>query len=292
MSLVLIAGCGDIGRRIAARLPGRRIVGIVRGPASAASLAGLGIEPLVLDLDAAVDPGRLPTAASELYYLAPPQAAGQVDERVGRLLAALDTAPAQPRKIVYLSTSAVYGDCGGDWIDETAPLAPGTERGRRRLDAERRMLDWGARHGVPVVILRVPGIYGPGRLPLARIRQGLPVLRASDSPYTNRIHADDLAAVCIAAMARGRAGEAYNVSDGHPTTMCDYFERIARHAGLPVPPHVDRDTAGQVLSTGMLSFLEESKRLRNDKLLAELGVRLQYADLAAGLAAIDPLDSG
>ncbi len=288
MSPVLIAGCGDIGRRIAAGLRDRYCVGIVRGGDSGRRLAAAGIAPLVLDLDGPISAAALPAAASELYYLAPPPPQGRDDARVARFLAAVEAAAARPRKAVYLSTSAVYGDCRGDWIDETAPLRPGTDRGHRRLDAERRMLDWSGRTGVPVVILRVPGIYGPGRLPLERIRNGLPVLSESDSPYTNRIHADDLAAVCIVAMARGRAGEAYNVSDGHPTTMCDYFERVARRAGLPPPPRVERAVAEQVLGPGMLSFLDESKRLKNDKLLTELNVRLQYTDLAAGLAAIDP----
>lgn len=286
MSRVLIAGCGDIGRRIAGRLGGQQCIGVVRSAATGRRLAELGIEPLVLDLDRPIELSGLPSEPLDTYYLAPPPTDGQSDRRVSRFLAALDVAGTAVNKIVYLSTSAVYGDQGGEWIDETAPLTPGTDRGARRLDAERQMLAWGSARGVPVVILRVPGIYGPGRLPLARVRAGLPVLCERDSPYTNRIHADDLASICIAAMARGRSGEAYNVSDGHPTTMCDYFARIARHAGLSLPPQVDRATAEQVLSPGMLSFLEESKRLRNDKMLSELDVRLQYPDLDAGLAAI------
>jgi len=288
MSPVLIVGCGDIGRRIAARVHDVECMGIVRGENSGKHLIDQGITPLLLDLDGAVDATSLPDPVGDLYYLVPPSAQGMIDRRASVFLAALESAPKRVRKLLYLSTSAVYGDCGGAWIDETAPLVPGTDRGRRRLDAENRMREWGRRTGVPVVILRVPGIYGPGRLPLDRLRKGLPVLCEAESPYTNRIHADDLAEVCIAAMARGRAGEAYNVSDGNPTTMCDYFERVARHAGLPLPPKVDRATAQKQLSEGMLSFLAESKRLKNDKLVQELKVRLQYPDLNAGLAAIDP----
>jgi nucleoside-diphosphate-sugar epimerase len=136
-----------------------------------------------------------------------------------------------------------------------------------------------------VVILRVPGIYAHDRLPIRRLREGLPVLAEADSPFTNRIHADDLARVCIAAMKRGRPGAAYNVSDGHPTTMTDYFNRVADCLGLPRPPVVDRSTARQALSPSMLSFLEESKRLDNRRMREELGVELIYPDLVAGLAA-------
>jgi nucleoside-diphosphate-sugar epimerase len=137
-----------------------------------------------------------------------------------------------------------------------------------------------------VVILRVPGIYGPGRLPLDRLRKGLPVLAERDSPFTNRIHAEDLARVCLLAMQRGRAGEAYNVSDGHPTSMSDYFNRTADILSLPRPPVIDRARAERELSASMLSFLSESKRILNTKMLDELGVRLRYADLEQGLAGL------
>jgi nucleoside-diphosphate-sugar epimerase len=132
-------------------------------------------------------------------------------------------------------------------------------------------------------VLRVPGIYGPGKLPLARLRRRTPVLREEDSPYTNRIHADDLAAVCVAAMHAELANTIYNVSDGHPGNMTDYFFRVADAAGLPRPPTVNRIEAQEVLSAGMLSFLKDSRRMSNAKMLNELAVTLQYPDLSAGL---------
>ena len=132
-------------------------------------------------------------------------------------------------------------------------------------------------------MLRVPGIYGPGKLPLARLRKGTPVLREEDSPYTNRIHADDLALICIAAMNSSHASNIYNVSDGHPSNMTDYFFRVADAAGLPRPPTVSRTEAQEVLSAGMLSFLKDSRRMSNAKMLDELAVTLRYPDLAAGL---------
>jgi nucleoside-diphosphate-sugar epimerase len=186
--------------------------------------------------------------------------------------------------MVYISTSAVYGDCQGAWITEAQATAPTSDRGRRRLDAERQVVDWCTRQGVQWNILRVPGIYGPGKLPLARLEQGLPVLREADAPYTNRIHGDDLAMICIAAMQSPVHNNVFNVSDGHPSNMTDYFFRVADAAGLPRPPTVARAEAEQVLSPGMLSFLADSRRMQNDKLLKQLGIRLQYPDLDSGLA--------
>lgn len=285
MDSVLIIGCGDIGLRLAELCRPASVTGVVRSEQSVARLLARGIVPSILDLDSAIGAGQLPAASHELYYLAPPPPHGDSDPRVGAVCAAL-VGSNRPRKVVYLSTTAVYGDCNGRWIDETAPLRPGSARGRRRLDAERQWLGWGEAQGIPVVVLRVPGIYGPGRLPVDRLRQGLPVLAEQESPFTNRIHADDLARVCLLAMKRGCAGEAYNVSDGHPTSMCDYFNRIADALGIPRPPAVDRATAERELSASMLSFLNESKRIVNTKMCQDLGVRLRYPDLERGLAAL------
>jgi nucleoside-diphosphate-sugar epimerase len=199
-------------------------------------------------------------------------------------LAALDET-ALPRRIVYISTSAVYGDCRGARITEAQPVNPATARGTRRLHAEQQLQSWAEMHKVQWTILRVPGIYGPGKLPLARLQKGLPVLREVDAPWTNRIHVDDLAAICVAAMASEHANTVYNVSDGHPGNMTDYFFRVADAAGLPRPTEVPLAEAEQVLSPGMLSFLRDSRRMDNRKLLDELKVELQYPDLATGLAA-------
>lgn len=282
MNAVLILGCGDVGRRVArcCQAAGAPVTGLVRSPQSAAQLRELGIGVLEVDLDLPMPP--LPCAGTELYYFAPPPPSGDRDPRMAAVLAALER-NGLPRRIVYISTSAVYGDCGGAWIDEDAPLRPDTSRGLRRLDAERQLQAWSERTGIPVVILRVPGIYGPGRLPLERLRKGLPLLHEDQCPYTNRIHADDLAAICLAAMVRGVPGTAYNVSDGHPSNMVDYFNRIADRAGLPRPPTLDRVEAEQQLTPGMLGYMRESKRLRNGRMLHELGIELQYPDLEAGL---------
>ncbi|HWU68948.1 MAG TPA: SDR family oxidoreductase [Stenotrophobium sp.] len=276
---VLIVGCGDIGTRVAVRLRamGREVTGVVRSDQSAADLRSRGIAARPADLD---EPAALP-ATPLVFYFAPPPAAGETDTR---LRAALAQWPAGATRIVYISTSGVYGDCAGRWIDETEPLKPLSARARRRLDAERALAQWGGDH----VLLRVPGIYGPGRLPLARLREALPVILESESPYTNRIHADDLAEAALHAAVFGRAGAAYNISDGRPTTMCDYFTRCARLLGMPPPPQVTRAEARRVFTPAMWSFMEESKRLLNRRMLDELRYLPRYPDLERGLAACLP----
>ena len=292
MESVLIVGCGHIGCRVAVLLHarGQRVTGVVRSPASVGQLHAIGIDALCIDLDDGAR--RVPRLGKfgGLCYLAPPPSSGVLDTRMRGLLESLDIA-ALPRRIVYISTSAVYGDCRGGWITEEQPVRPATDRGLRRLDAERQLQAWAACHGVGWVILRVPGIYGPGKLPLDRLRKELPVLREADAPYTNRIHADDLAAICVAALDSAHHDTVYNVSDGHPSTMTDYFFRIADAAGLPRPPVVTREEAQQVLSESMLSFLQDSRRMDNRKLLHDLRLTLQYPDLEAGLRSCFPQGS-
>lgn len=282
---VLIVGCGYVGRRLARALCGEgvRVTGLVRSEESAAALRDLDARVVQVDLDAPDAVALPPTAGTEIYYFAPPPGDGETDPRLRRVLAAINN-NALPERIVYISTSGVYGDCGGAWVDETWPLNPTTPRALRRADAEAALRAWSEVTGVPVVILRVPGIYGPGKLPLERLRKGLPLLRAEDSPYTNRIQVDDLISVCQAAMRRGKPGAVYNVSDGQPSNMTDYFNRIADVTGLPRPPVVSRDGIGQ-LSPGMRAFMEESKRLVTRRMHEELGVELRYPTLEAGLAA-------
>ena len=279
---VFIIGCGDIGRRVARleQVEGRGVVGLARSPLTASALAKNGIGVIAGDLDRPGSLTELPSRVSTLYYFAPPPSSGDDDPRLDN---ALDAVPVLPARLVYISTSGVYGDCAGAWIDEAWPLNPRTARGKRRLAAELALGDWGRRTGVPIVILRVPGIYGPGRLPLERVRRQAAVIDPREAPYTNRIHADDLAAACFAAARLGQPGQAYNISDGHPTTMTDYFWRIADLHGLPRPPAVSLAEAREVLSPAMLSFLEESRRLVNRRMLDELGVKLRYPDLASGL---------
>lgn len=282
----MIVGCGDVGLRVAQRLRamGGEVTGVVRSGQSAAALRAQRVDPVIADLDA---PGQSIPDSELVFYFAAPPLQGRSDPRLRGFLNGLRVAP---QRLVYISTTGVYGDCAGRWIDEDAPLQPQAERARRRLDAEQALAEFSAQTGTAVMILRVPGIYGPGRLPLERLRQGLPVVRESESPYTNRIHAEDLAAAAILAAQRGKPGRAYNVSDGNPTSMCDYFSRCARLLGVPEPPQVSMEEARRSFTPAMLSFLEESKRLVTTRLREELGFAPRYPDLAAGLPSCQSSD--
>lgn len=300
---MLIIGCGDIGQALArvyvAR--GERVIGVVRSAASAAAVAATGAEPLQLDLAAPLDEAaraRLDSAGARVFHLAPPPAEGTSDALTANLLAAFAAAGA-PRRIIYMGTTGVYGDCGGAWVDEDWPLRPVAARSQRRLDAERQLRAWvetesetGPERGADLVILRVAGIYACDRLPLARIRSAQPVVTPDQAPWSNRIHAADLVQVCVAAMERAPAGAVYNVCDGHPSTMTDYFFQVADAAGLPRPPTIPLTAAAGQVSAGMLSYWQESRRLSNRRLVEELGVSLRYPTLAAGLADCFPSGTG
>jgi len=282
---VFIVGCGDIGRRLALRLhaEGLPVAALARSPLRQEALEAAGITAYPGDLDEAPPLLSLPRGIETLFYLAPPPPTGSGDPRMSHALAALQTVP---RRLIYISTSGVYGDCDGAWIDESAPVKPKSDRARRRLAAERLVHDYAFRTGCEAIILRVPGIYGDGRLPESRIQQGLPVIDPREAPFSNRIHADDLAEACLKARTFGTPGQAYNITDGHPSTMTDYFWQVADHLGLPRPPAIPLAEARKVLTPAMLSFLEESKRLDNRKMREELGVVLSYPTLEDGLKAI------
>ena len=288
---IIIAGCGYIGKLLGRELARQySVTGLVNREASARQCEQMGLHCQAVDFD---DPGTLKNSdldatARAVIYLVPPPRSGQKDTRLKHFLAAIEHQP--PARFVLISTTGVYGDCGGRWVDEQAPVSPGVDRARRRADAETQAQAFCKRHNIPLVILRVPGIYGPGKLPLARIRKGDPVVRAEDSPYTNRIHAYDLVTICKIALTRDAIHGIYNCSDGHPGTMYEYFMKVADANQLPRPPAISLDQASRQLSPGMLSYMAESRRISNEKLLREFALSLRYPDLDSGLAA-PPLDT-
>lgn len=275
-------GCGDIGRRVARLYQNQGIgaIGWVRSADSVALGQAQGIEMRQGDMDAGSFFPRNAFEGRDIFWFAPPPNSGSVDSRLRRFLLAVQSAP---RRIVLISTTGVYGDSKGAWIDETTSTKPNNERSTRRLDAENALHDWMQQYNGDGVILRVPGIYALDRLPLERLKRGEPVVKAEEAPWTNRIHADDLAMIAKVAMEQAPKGAIYNATDGNPSTMTEYFNQIADYAGLPRPPQMSLEEAKQVLSAGMVSYLQESRRIRNDKLLQELGITLQYPNLAAAL---------
>ena len=277
MQSVFIIGCGDIGRRVAGRLGGRSVKGLVRKRSDGERLEALGITPVIADLDSPEDLEGVRVEGGRVFYFAPPPSEGEVDSRMAHFLTTIQGQ--RPEKLVYISTSGVYGDCEGAWVTEDWPARPYAARAKRRWDAEQQLMAWSEATGVPVVRLRVGGIYAPDRLPVERIKKGLTVICPDEAPWSNRIHADDLARVCIAAAEKGKAGEIYNAADGHPSSMTDYFYQVADHLGLPRPQCVPLKEAEDSLSPAMISFIRESRRLDNTRMKKDLGVQLLHPSL-------------
>jgi nucleoside-diphosphate-sugar epimerase len=280
---LLIVGCGDVGRRVL-RLVGNRfrVLALTSTPAHGPTLRALGAVPLQGNLDRPETLYRLSTLADRVLHLAPPPVQGRTDPRTAALLRALARG-GRVQRLVYASTTGVYGDAGGARFDETRRIAPANDRAWRRADAEARVRRFGRVHGVAVTILRIPGIY-TAEQPLERLRRGTPVLVEADDVHTNHVHADDLARICVAALLRGRPQRVVHASDHSDLKMGDYFDLAARIAGLPSPPRITRDEARTTLSPLQMSFLSESRRLDNTRLVRELGVRLRHPTVAEGLS--------
>jgi nucleoside-diphosphate-sugar epimerase len=286
---LLVVGCGDVGLRVLGQLQGRWRVRVLSSqPGRTSELRAAGALPLIGNLDRPSTLGRLGALAPRVLHLAPPPGQGEGDPRTVALLAALARGGVVQR-IVYGSTSGVYGDAGGARFDETRAVAPATARGRRRVDAERQLRAFGRRHAVAVSLLRIPGIYAldrDGGSPLERLARGTPLLAPADDVYTNHIHADDLARACLLALLRGRPQRVLHVSDDGELKMGEYFDLAADLAGLPRAPRIGRAEAATALSPMQLSFMGESRRLDNRRLKQELRLRLRYPTPREGLAAL------
>ena len=286
--VLLIVGCGDVGLRVVELLRGRwRLIALTSSAARCAELRAAGVTPLVGDLDLPATLAHLAGLADAVLHLAPPPGSGTSDPRTAHLLRAL-ARKGRVRRVVYGSTSGVYGDCGGARFDETRAVNPATDRGRRRVDAENRLRWYGRAFGVRVTLLRIPGIYAgdrPGGHPRERLARGAPVLTAEHDVFTNHIHADDLARACVAALHRGLPQRVLHASDDTELKMADYFDLAADLEGLPRPRRITPEQARDELSPMQLSFMGESRRLINARLKRELRLRLLYPTVAQGLMA-------
>ena len=283
---LLIVGCGDVGLRVVKLLRGRwRLLALTSSPQRIAALRGAGVMPLVGNLDDPTTLSRLAGLADAVLHLAPPPTQGLADPRTANLLHAL-ARKCRVQRIVYGSTSGVYGDCAGARFDETRHVNSATDRARRRVDAEQRLRWYGRAFGARVTLLRIPGIYATDRdggHPRVRLARGTPVLAAADDVYTNHIHADDLARACVAALLRGAPQRIYHASDNTDLKMGDYFDLAAKVCGLPAPPRVSRAQAAATLGAMQMSFMSESRRLDNRRLKAELRLTLRYPTVLHGL---------
>ncbi len=288
---IFIVGCGYLGRRLGIRFnhyfasqpeTAPHLYGLVRSTRHVQDLQSAGIEPVVLDLDKFTRKQLLPVWSrnSVLFYFAPPPAEGESDTRLHRFLTVL---PEIPQCFIQISTTGVYGDTGGARVDESCPVNPHTSRAKRRMDAEHISRVWCTENNVRRVVLRVPAIYGPDRLPLERLRSGEPVICQEESPIINRIHVDDLVTICLTAATNTHLQGVYNVSDGNALSMTEYMRMVARLANLPIPKEISFDEAQLTLSADYLSYMNESKRVDNSRLLREFNLRLRYENLEQGL---------
>ncbi len=280
---LLIVGCGDVGMRLLPLVRDRfRVFAVTSQPSRVPELRAAGATPVVANLDSPDSLQRLRGLADTIVHLAPPQSEGTQDRRTRRLAAIL------PRhaSVVYVSTTGVYGDCGGAQFDETRATAPANARAVRRVDAEQVLRRWALRAQGRVAILRVPGIYAGDRLPVERLQRGTPALRPEDDVYTNHIHADDLARIVAMAVFRAAPQRVIHTVDDSDMTMGEYFDAVADAHGLPRPPRLPRAELAQQVSPMLLSFMSESRRLRNERLKQELGVRLRWPTVDAFLGSL------
>jgi len=279
----LIVGCGYVGQRLATRLADTyHVTATVRSPQRVAELETAGIKTAALDLDQVRDSAWFQNQAqpAAVFYLAPPPPHGESDIRLDRFLRLTTVAPLA---FIYISTTGVYGDTGGELVDESSPVNPMTDRARRRVSAEEMTRVWCTERGVRRVVLRVPGIYGPGRLPIERLQRGEPTLDPQDAGLTNRIHVDDLVEACTAAALAPQACGVYNITDGNATSSTAFLDRLAELAGLPSAPRISLDEAQLTLSPERLSYLNESRQVSNQRMLTHLRVKLRYGNLDDGL---------
>ncbi len=272
-----VIGAGYTGRRVLGLLPPQGLLAIGRTqhpdlPPTARFMA--------LDLDEiGVNPVDLPTPCSVLYTVPPRD---DDDSRLAGLLARLVEGVV---RFVYLSTTGVYGNRGGAEVLESDLPRPASHRAKRRLAAEHLLEQWCQARDIELIVLRVPGIYGPGRLGLNRIESGEPVLREADANPGNRIHVDDLAACCVLAMTTDCAAGTYNVGDGDNRSGTWFTQTVAALAGMDAPPEISRQSAERTFSKGRLSFLSESRRIDTTRMREVLGFEPHYRDPTDGIRA-------
>ncbi len=286
MSDFTIIGCGDIGFRVARELiaAGNNVQATIHFEEGTKVPESAGIKTIIANFDYRDDVPNFDMAGQQLFYFMPPQGGGLSDYRMFNFCRIL-SAENCPSKIVYMSTSGVYGDCGDTEVTEETPVNPLTSRAKRRVNAEQQLKSKAEELGFELVILRVTGIYGPGRLPISQLKKGHQVLNPEDAPVTNRIFSLDLVQICMAAMENGSAGDIFNVCDGERSSMSHYFMSVAELYNLPQPVQLSWEEAEKEMNPLTFSFLKESRLMTNKKMVEQLGIKLRYPTLKDGLAA-------
>jgi nucleoside-diphosphate-sugar epimerase len=273
---ILIIGCGDIGLRVAKQLSrSHRVYALTSQKSRFQELREVGATPILGDLDKPETLWRLSGLAQTVIHLAPPQNHGNRDCRTRNLLRILAQGSHAVRRLIYISTTGVYGDHRGEKVSEATPVSPQSDRAHRRVDAERVLRLWGPAHGVLVTILRVPGIYALDRLPIDRLQSKTPALLPEEDAHSNHIHSEDLARLVCAAVYHGKPQRIINTCDGGETKMGDYFDEVAEAFGLERPPRMAAKELKKMVSPMLWSFMRESRRVSNNR-LHELKTPLRY----------------
>ena len=283
---ILIIGCGDIGLRVAKQLSrSYRVFALTSQKSRFQELREVGATPILGDLDKPETLWRLSGLAQTVIHLAPPQNHGNRDCRTRNLLRILAQGSHVVRRLIYISTTGVYGDHQGKRVTEATPVSPLSDRAQRRVDAERVLRLWGPANGVSVTILRVPGIYALDRLPIERLQSQTPALPPEEDAYSNHIHSEDLARLVCAAVYHGKPQRIINTCDGEETKMGDYFDEVADAFGLDRPPRMPAEQLQKIVSPMLWSFMRESRRVSNNR-LHELKTPLRYPSVGHFLKTI------
>ena len=283
---ILIIGCGDIGLRVAKQLSrSHRVFALTSQQSRFQELREVGATPILGNLDQPESLWRLAGLAQTVIHLAPPQNSGNRDCRTRNLIRILAQGSNAVRRLIYVSTTGVYGDHRGAKVSEITPVNPQSERAKRRVDAERVLRLWGPANGVAVTILRVPGIYAADRLPIERLESKTPALVAEEDAYSNHIQSDDLARLVCAAVYRGKPQRIINACDGGETKMGDYFDEVADAFGLQRPARLPGNELQKIVSPMLWSFMRESRRVTNTR-LQELKTPLRYPSVGHFLKTI------
>ncbi|WP_240480873.1 SDR family oxidoreductase [Polynucleobacter yangtzensis] len=283
---ILIIGCGDIGLRVAKQLSrSHRVFALTSQQSRFQELREVGATPILGNLDQPESLWRLAGLAQTVIHLAPPQNSGNRDCRTRNLIRILAQGSNAVRRLIYISTTGVYGDHRGAKVSEITPVNPQSERAKRRVDAERVLRLWGPANGVAVTILRVPGIYATDRLPIERLESKTPALVAEEDAYSNHIQSDDLARLVCAAVYHGKPQRIINACDGGETKMGDYFDEVADAFGLQRPARLPGNELQKIVSPMLWSFMRESRRVTNAR-LHELKTPLRYPSVGHFLKTI------
>ena len=283
---ILIIGCGDIGLRVARQLSrSHRVFALTSQQNRFQELREAGAIPILGNLDQPDSLWRLSGLAQTVIHLAPPQNSGNRDCRTRNLIRILAQGSNAVRRLIYISTTGVYGDHRGAKVSEVTPVGPQSERAHRRVDAERALRLWAPAHGVALTILRVPGIYAADRLPIDRLQAKTPALLPEEDAYSNHIHSDDLARLVCAAVYHGKPQRIINTCDGGETKMGDYFDEVADAFQLERPKRLPGTELQKLVSPMLWSFMRESRRVTNSR-LRELKTPLRYPSVAHFLKTI------